>query len=55
MAKAPKKSVAKKKARPKLTDADRHARFVDTAHKVGASESAEDFERAFKNITQKPR
>jgi hypothetical protein len=50
MAKAPKKPVAKKKARPKLTDADRHARFVETARKVGASEDPKDFEKAFKTV-----
>ncbi|MGB6309963.1 MAG: hypothetical protein WBF89_19430 [Steroidobacteraceae bacterium] len=52
MATAPKKPVAKKKARarPKLTDADRHARFVETARKVEASEEPEDFEKAFKKI-----
>ena len=44
--------VAKKKARarPKLTDADRHARFVETARKVEASEDPAEFERAFKTV-----
>jgi hypothetical protein len=56
MATAPKKPVAKKKrTRPKLTDADRHARFVEMARKVGASEDPKDFERAFKKVAEKPR
>jgi hypothetical protein len=36
---------------PKLTDGERHARFVETARKVEASEDPADFERAFKNVT----
>jgi hypothetical protein len=52
MAKAPLTRVAKKKARPKLTDADRHARFVETAGKVEASGDPADFERAFKKIVK---
>ena len=52
MATALKKPVAKNKsrARPKLTDADRHARFVKAARDVQASEEPEDFEKAFKKI-----
>ena len=38
---------------PKLTDAERHARFVETARKVEASEDPKDFERAFKGVTAK--
>lgn len=47
-----KKPVAKNKLRPrpKLTDADRHARFVETAREVGASENPTDFENAFNKI-----
>lgn len=37
---------------PKLTDAERHKRFVDMAKEVEASEDADDFERAFTNVTQ---
>lgn len=57
MATAPKKPVAKKKvrARPKLTDADRHARFVETARKVEASDDPADFEKAFKTIVPRVR
>ena len=35
---------------PKLTDAERHARFVDTARKVGASEDPKDFDKAFRRV-----
>jgi len=40
----------KSKAKTKLTDTERHARFVETARKVEASEDSADFERAFKKI-----
>ncbi len=39
---------------PKLTDAERHARFVETAHEVGASEKAADFDKAFEKVTKPP-
>ena len=57
MAKAPKKPVANKKAqsRPKLTDADRHARFVETARKVGADERPEEFDKVFTKIARHSR
>jgi len=35
---------------PKLTDAERHARFKDMAREVGASEKPEDFDNAFKAV-----
>jgi hypothetical protein len=35
---------------PKLTDAERHARFVEMAKEVGASEDPKDFERAFERV-----
>ena len=44
-----------KKPKPKLTDAERHARFVETARKVGASEDPKDFEEAFKKVAQEKR
>ena len=34
----------------KLTDAERHKRFVETAHAIKASENAKDFDVAFKAI-----
>ncbi|MDE2134130.1 MAG: hypothetical protein KGJ49_05985 [Alphaproteobacteria bacterium] len=36
--------------KPKLTDAERHARFVDMARKVEASEDPQDFDKAFKKV-----
>lgn len=36
---------------PKLTDAERHKRFVDMAKEVEASEDPKDFEKAFKKVT----
>ena len=43
------------KSKPKpLTDAERHKRFVEMAHEVGASENPKDFDKAFKKITAKP-
>lgn len=45
----------KPKPKPKLTDADRHKRFVETAREVGASEDAKDFDEAFvKVVGSKP-
>lgn len=44
---------AKKKKASKLTDAERHARFVETAHKVGASEDPKDFDRAMDKVIGK--
>jgi hypothetical protein len=41
------------KKKPKLTDADRHQRFVAMAQEVGASEKPEDFEAAFRIVTKK--
>jgi hypothetical protein len=40
--------------KPKLTDADRHKRFVDMARQVGASDDPKDFEKAFEKATAKP-
>ncbi len=35
----------------KLTDAERHKRFLDMAKEVEASEQKEDFDKAFKKVT----
>lgn len=43
----------KPRANPKLTDADRHARFVQMAHEVEASTNENDFEKAFDRVTSK--
>jgi hypothetical protein len=41
-----------RKPKPKLTDAERHKRFVEMAHEVEASEDPKDFERAFKKVAR---
>jgi hypothetical protein len=38
------------KSKPKLTDEQRHERFVKMAREVGASDDPKDFERAFKAV-----
>ena len=35
---------------PRLTDAERHKRFIAMAKEVGASEDQKDFEEAFKKV-----
>ena len=40
------------KKKPKLSDEDRHERFVEMAREVEASENPKDFERAFDEVTQ---
>jgi len=47
----------KKTAKPKkapLTDAERHARFVEMAHELEADDSADAFDAAFKKIVRAP-
>lgn len=41
----------KKTTKPKLTDAERHKRFVEMAREVEASESPKAFDKAFKRVT----
>lgn len=41
-------------SKPKLTDAERHKRFVETARVVDASAKAEDFDKAFEKVTRPP-
>ncbi|MBJ7544163.1 hypothetical protein JDN41_11465, partial [Rhodomicrobium udaipurense] len=51
------KAPPKKKGepKPKLTDAERHKRFVDMAREVEADESTEAFDKAFeKAVTPHP-
>lgn len=38
----------------KLTDAERHQRFVAVAREAEASEDAEDFDKVFEGLTTKP-
>lgn len=37
-------------SKPKLTDNERHKRFVEMARQVGASDDPKDFETAFKKV-----
>jgi hypothetical protein len=39
--------------KPKLTDAERHKRFVDMAKEVAASDDPMAFDRAFNDVTAK--
>jgi hypothetical protein len=39
--------------KPKLTDAERHKRFVEMAREIEASEDAEAFDQAFDKVTRK--
>jgi hypothetical protein len=45
--------ASKKPEKPKLTDRERHKRFLEMAKEVGASDKAGDFDRAFKAVTGK--
>jgi hypothetical protein len=42
-----------KPPKKKLTDSERHTRFVDMAKEVGASGKPQDFDQAFKAVTKK--
>jgi hypothetical protein len=42
--------MAKTTRKIRLTDAERHKRFVAMAREVGASEKAKDFDKAFKKV-----
>lgn len=48
----PRNAAAPKKR--KETAAEQHARFVEIAKKLEASEAPEDFDRAFKRVTRSP-
>jgi hypothetical protein len=45
----------KSASKPKLTDAERHKRFVKMAREVEASDSPKDFDRAFDKVTRRKR
>lgn len=47
-----KEGVKKSTSKTKLTDAERHERFVAMAREVGVDESPEAFDRAFKRVVQ---
>jgi hypothetical protein len=38
--------------KPKLTDEERHKRFVDMAREVEASEDPKDFDQAFEKVVR---
>ena len=40
----------KRASKPKLTDAERHKRFVEMAREVGASNDPKEFEEAFRKV-----
>lgn len=40
----------KPERKPKLTDAERHKRFVETAREVEASDDPKDFDKAFDKV-----
>jgi len=40
----------KSASKPKLTDAERHKRFVEMAKEVGTSDDPKDFDKAFKKV-----
>jgi hypothetical protein len=40
----------KPQTRPKLTDAERHKRFVAMVREVGASDDPKDFDKAFNTV-----
>lgn len=46
---------SKKEPKPKLTDAERHKRFLAMAKEVGASESPKAFEKAFRLVAKPKR
>lgn len=43
--------AAKPARKRKLTDAERHARFLEMARKVEASDDPKDFDEAFKKVS----
>ena len=45
----------KQQSKSALTDADRHARFVEAAREVDASEDPKEFEKAFSRVTTPPK
>jgi hypothetical protein len=42
--------MPKKTIKPKLTDAERHKRFVEMAREVEASDDPKDFDMAFEKV-----
>jgi hypothetical protein len=44
--------MSKPQTKNKLTDAERHKRFVEMAKEVGASNDPKEFDKAFANVTR---
>ena len=47
--------MAKATKKTKLTDAERHQRFVDMARQVEASDDPKSFDKAFKKVAKPKR
>jgi hypothetical protein len=45
--------MAKPPRNPKLTDAERHKRFTETAKEIGASDDAKAFDHAFEKVVRR--
>jgi hypothetical protein len=45
----------RRKPKPKSDDPEEYKRFLETARKLGADESPEAMERAFKKVVRKPK
>jgi hypothetical protein len=45
--------IRKLSARPKVTDAERHGRFVAMTQQMGALDDVKDFEKAFQEAFKK--
>jgi hypothetical protein len=45
----------KRERKPKLTDAERHKRFLDVAREVEASDDPKDFDKAFDKVVAPPK
>jgi hypothetical protein len=43
----------RREPKPKLTDPERHKRFVEMAREVGASDDPKAFDKAFKRVAPK--
>jgi hypothetical protein len=48
------KAKAKAEKKPKLTDKERHKRFVDMAREIEASEDPKEFDKAFDKVASPP-
>jgi hypothetical protein len=49
------KLTRKRERKPKLSDAERHKRFLETAREVEASDDPKDFDKAFDKVVSPPK